>query len=476
MPQPSRLIPTEIVEEIIDGVSDHSTLQSCSFVAKSWRPRVLTHIFRSFVLCGSLPCVFTDARPRNVYQHDRFARLLDEDPHLAVYMREIAIHAESMTSIEFLQILLTLLDGRSSLPSDRDVQRLRLRCSKLLGGWSMTSVELLQALLTLRLGERRSSPPIDWDVQRLVLRWSKLLDGWTLAHAGAALSEVFPSLRTLQLDGWVVDSHNLIEFAASFPALAELTLNVAPHHEYRFHRVTGRPPTPPRSTCRLPHLRRLVVQPGCKCTCHLPTLLPVLRQRAPKVEHVELRVSLPAHRELFTHLPSSVDGWIKRLDIRLDRGLPSISLFKVVTRHCSRIEELYLTWAAPIGIHPKVCSFPPSRGKAGNSFAANLVALRVFHITLDIRDLGGFDSIPVSRDWKKLEDDLLRNAHFTQLWLHVTVGYLLEASARRTLNALLPRLRTAQKVHTRYTVIPKPVIPVPRTLLHGLPRTTDGLL
>lgn len=317
MAQPLRLIPTELVEEIIDIVSDHSTLQSCSFVAKSWRPRALTHIFRSFVLCGSLPCVFTDARPRNVYQHDRFARLLGEDPHLAVYMREIEIHAESMTSIEFLQILLALLGRQSSRPSERDVQRFFLRCSKVFDGRSMTSVEFLRVLLTLR--DRRSLPPRDWDVQRLALSWSKLLDGWTLAQAGRALSEVFPSLRTLQLDGWVVDSHNLIEFAAFFPALAELTLNIAPHYEYRFHRVTGRLPTPPRSTCRLPHLRRLIVKAGCKCMCHLPTLLPVLRERAPKVEHVELRVSLPAHRELFTRLPENLDGWIKRLDIQLVR-------------------------------------------------------------------------------------------------------------------------------------------------------------
>lgn len=277
MSQPLRPLPTELVEEIIDVVSDHSTLRSCSFVAKSWRPRALAHIFRSVVLRGSTSCFFYDARPRNVYRLTSFTRLLDEDLHLAVYMREIAIRADSMTSDDFEYLLHTLVDRQSSLP-------------------------------------------LDWDVQRLVLTGAIMLDGRALALAGDALSAAWRSLRTFQLDGWFVESHDLIKFTASFPALAELTLNAAAGDTSRvLHRLHGRTPIPVTSTCRMPHLRSLVVSAGRTCMCQLSTILPELRQHAPKLEVVELRVSLPAHSLLFSTLPLHLDGWIKRLDIQLVR-------------------------------------------------------------------------------------------------------------------------------------------------------------
>lgn len=140
----------------------------------------------------------------------------------------------------------------------------------------------------------------------------------------------------------------------------------------------------------------------------------------------------------------------------------SASHFSVITQCCSRVEELSLTWPSTGGRTPNICSFPPSAGNAENSFAADLLALRVLHINLDVRNLERLASIPALRDWEKLEDDLVTNSRFRQLWLHVTVGYSLESSARRTLTAALPRLRTAQKVYTRYAVIPKPNKPLAR--------------
>lgn len=120
-------VPTELVERIIDhAADDEAALRSCSVVARAWRPRALTHIFRSVQIHGP-----GSSAPRldgiwRLYHVNVFTLFLRDVPQLAVFMRRIALHAETMSSNDFECLLLAILDSQSALPFYWEMEHLLL--------------------------------------------------------------------------------------------------------------------------------------------------------------------------------------------------------------------------------------------------------------------------------------------------------------------------------------------------------------
>lgn len=162
---PIPYIPAELVEMIIDhSANSRHALHSWSLVAKAWRSRALSYIFRSIEVRGRRSRMKLDGVWISS-DANSFAHFLISVPHLTIYMRQIAFIVDSMRRYDFEHLLLIILDTQFAVP-------------------------------------------FEWNVERLVIDGFGTLDSTFLRITANALPAGFPSLQRLDL---IQDTHSHLQ-------------------------------------------------------------------------------------------------------------------------------------------------------------------------------------------------------------------------------------------------------------------------
>lgn len=265
-------IPTELVERIIDHVADSDrALRVCGLVARCWRPRALSHMFRSIEVVSR--CV----QPRTdwlVFGLNSFAHFLSDVPHLAVYLRRFSLRVGRMSAGDFEHLLLLVLDSQSAMP-------------------------------------------FDWEVKQLFLSGLAKFADSTLELATSALPAAFPSVHSLSLAHHRSTPIYMFKLAAGFAHLHDL------HIRAGGHQCSGRPDAallvetlPLTLELRQVSALRVSLEEGC--VCGLGQLLSALKQRTRDIVRLQVKTTL-RQLDFFCALPKNVDLWIDAMHLELAR-------------------------------------------------------------------------------------------------------------------------------------------------------------